>query len=203
MCWKWARASAQRRRPSVAAMRGGWLCLEPELRRSSEIGGKIKSGLLPSICRSRTGTLRELPDGPQFDTILYIDVLEHIEDDFGELAAAGKLLLPGGRLVVLAPAWQWLFSPFDTAIGHFRRYNRAGLRGLNPPGLSVAESFYFDSAGLIAVLANRFFLRSTMPTASQIQIWDRLLVPVSRIFDRAAGNMLGKSVVVVWSKVGT
>jgi len=178
-----------------------WLCLEPEPRRSAEIEDKIKSGSLPSICRIQTGTARDLPPEPRFDTILYIDVLEHIEDDAGELAAAASLLVPGGRLVVLAPAWQWLFSPFDAAIGHFRRYDRSGLAGLGPPGLSVTASFYLDSAGMLASMANRFWLRSSMPTAGQIRVWDRVLVPVSRVLDPIAANSYGKSVVVVWRKI--
>lgn len=177
-----------------------WLCLEPEPRRCAEIEGKIDSGLLPSICRAQTGTAHALSPEPRFDTILYIDVLEHIEDDIGELAAAADLLAPGGRLVVLAPAWQWLFSPFDAAIGHFRRYDRPGLRGLAPPGLRVTASFYLDSAGVLASMANRFCLRSAMPTAGQIKIWDRLLVPISRLLDPISANGYGKSVVVVWSK---
>ena len=177
-----------------------WLCLEPEPRRCAEIEGKIDSGLLPSICRAQTGTARDLPSEPRYNTILYIDVLEHIEDDGGELAAAARLLAPGGRLVVLAPAWQWLFSPFDAAIGHFRRYDRSGLCGLTPPGLSVASAFYLDSAGMLASLANRFWLRSSMPTARQIRVWDRLLVPVSRVFDPLVASIFGKTVVVTWYK---
>ena len=104
-------------------------------------------------------------------------------------------------MVVLAPAWQWLFSPFDAAIGHFRRYDRPGLVGLGPPGLSVTASFYLDSAGILASLANRFCLRSTLPTVGQIRIWDRLLIPVSRLLDPLAANSYGKSVVVVWRKI--
>ncbi|MDH3700777.1 MAG: class I SAM-dependent methyltransferase [Alphaproteobacteria bacterium] len=177
-----------------------WLCLEPEPRRCAEIEGKIDSGLLPSICRAETGTARDLPSEPRYNTILYIDVLEHIEDDLGELVAAARLLAPGGRLVVLAPAWQWLFSPFDAAIGHFRRYDRPGLCGLTPPGLSVASAFYLDSAGMLASMANRFCLRSAMPTAGQIRIWDRLLIPASRLLDPIIANSYGKSVVVVWRK---
>ena len=67
--------------------------------------------------------------------MLYIDVLEHIEHDLDELARAASHLAPGGHLVVLAPAHQALFSDFDRAIGHYRRYNRAGLQKLAPAGL--------------------------------------------------------------------
>lgn len=177
-----------------------WLCLEPDAELAAEIDTKIASGALPSICRSRVGSLRELAATPGFDTILYIDVLEHIEDDAEELAGAARLLMPGGHLIVLAPAWQWLYSPFDSAVGHFRRYTRGGLRALTPPGLSVESSSYLDVAGLLASGVNRIVLKSRMPTVAQIVFWDRFLVPVSRLCDPLIGHRLGKSVAVIWTK---
>ena len=68
-------------------------------------------------------TIESITDAAPFDTILYVDVLEHIADDAAELARARRLLTPEGNLVVLAPAHQSLFSPFDAAVGHYRRYD--------------------------------------------------------------------------------
>ena len=63
--------------------------------------------------------------------------LEHIEDDREGLKLAAAHLRPGGRTIVLSPAHQWLFTPFDAAIGHFRRYNRSMLRSISPPELRI------------------------------------------------------------------
>lgn len=57
----------------------------------------------------------DLPPGELFDTLLYIDVLEHIPDDGAELARAAERLRPGGRVIVLSPVHQWLYSEFDNS----------------------------------------------------------------------------------------
>jgi SAM-dependent methyltransferase len=147
-----------------------------------------------------TGTLDAIGEGEYFDSILYIDVLEHIEDDRRELARAAAHLIPGGQLTVLAPAHQFLYSAFDRAIGHYRRYNLETLTALRPPGCVVRRSMMLDAAGLLASLGNRFVYERSMPTEGQIAFWDRVLVPVSRILDPCLLHRLGKTAVVIWRK---
>jgi hypothetical protein len=136
----------------------------------------------------------------RYDAILYIDVLEHIEDDRGELARAMTLLKDGGYLVVLAPAHQSLYSEFDRAIGHFRRYDASSLTAAGPPSLALERVFYLDSVGMLASFANRAFLKSRQPTPGQIATWDRLMVPLSKVLDPCFGRRLGKSVIAVWRR---
>ena len=59
-----------------------WLCIEPDAGLVATIDEKIKAGRLPAVCRTRQGRLEDDPDA-LFDTIVYIDVIEHIEDDLG------------------------------------------------------------------------------------------------------------------------
>ena len=136
----------------------------------------------------------------QFDTVLYLDVLEHIADDAAELRRASQLLAPGGRLVVLAPAFQALYSPFDAAIGHHRRYTKRSLAAVVPPGLHVDQLRYLDSLGLLLSLGNRLLMRQAMPTREQVLFWDRRVVPRSRWTDRLLGRWLGRSVVGVFRR---
>ncbi len=172
-----------------------WVCLEPDpamsLRLRAEMGGAARFEVI-------TGTVSDLAPGRAFDAVLYIDVLEHIEDDRAELARAGARLRQGGALIVLSPAHQWLFTPFDQAIGHYRRYTVDTLRALSPPGLRLGRLFYLDSVGLFASLANRLLLKQSMPTEKQILTWDRAIVPLSRRVDRILRYQFGKSVVAVW-----
>lgn len=175
-----------------------WVCLEPDPAMASRLRAAAEAGRLPPTCRVRTGTLADVAASDRFDTILYIDVLEHIEDDRAELARAAAHLAPGGHLVVLAPAHRFLFTPFDQAIGHFRRYDRASLLGLEPPGVRVAAAFYLDSVGMLASLGNRLLLRSGMPTEGQIRLWDKAMVPLSRRLDPLLRRSVGKTVVTVW-----
>jgi SAM-dependent methyltransferase len=175
-----------------------WVCLEPD---PLLIDGLKASPSLPDGCEIRQGTLMDLPPSECFDTILYIDVLEHIEADAMEVQRAAAHLKPGGFLVVLSPAHQWLFSPFDQAIGHYRRYTRSSLSSLTPADLTDIGIKYLDSVGLCASLSNRW-LKKRMPTVGQIQLWDTWMVPISRTIDAFLGYAIGKSVLGVWRKVG-
>jgi ubiquinone/menaquinone biosynthesis C-methylase UbiE len=81
------------------------------------------------------------------DSVLYINVLEHIENDSKELSTAYRALRSGGYLLVFVPALQWLFSEADSNIGHFRRYYKKDLvRLVDNVGFSVEKSHYFDLA---------------------------------------------------------
>ncbi len=177
-----------------------WVALEPDPALAERMQEEIDAGRLPAICEVRVGTLENIGASEFFDTILYIDVLEHIEDDRGELERAAARLGQGGCVVVIAPAHQYLYTPFDKAIGHFRRYNRAMVMSLNPSGLKLSRFEYLDSVGFFASLGNRWLLKSSAPSASQIRFWDRLMVPVSRYVDSLLQHRLGKSVLAVWSK---
>jgi 2-polyprenyl-3-methyl-5-hydroxy-6-metoxy-1,4-benzoquinol methylase len=178
---------------------GRWVCLEPDpnlfdqLRKTLDKARAIRSHEV--IC----GTLQTLAD-QQFDTIIYIDVLEHIEHDREELDRATKHLRSGGHLVILSPAHQCLFSRFDAAIGHFRRYSRSMLRDISPPCLKLVRSRYLDSVGLLASAANLLLLWQPMPTGRQIRFWDQWMVPVSRVLDGCFGYRIGKSIIAVWHK---
>jgi SAM-dependent methyltransferase len=179
---------------------GRWVCSEPDASLADRLSRSIAVGDLPACCRVVVGTIDALGDEPPFDSILYMDVLEHIEDDRAELVRAAGRLRPGGYLVVLAPAHPWLFSPFDEAVGHHRRYTRRSLRATAPEGLDLIRLRSLDSVGLLASLGNRLLLRQSMPRPGQIALWDRLMVPLSRLVDPLGGYSVGKSVLGIWRK---
>jgi len=175
-----------------------WTCLEPDPDLTRLIGERVQAGEIRPTCRVVTGTIEDIHRDAQFDTILYLDVLEHIADDRGELARARAHLADQSKLVVLAPAHQYLFSPFDAAVGHYRRYGRASLRAQTPPGCQLEAFLMLDCAGFFASLANRLMLRAAAPSKRQIAVWDKLLVPVSRRLDPLTGHKYGKVAVAVW-----
>jgi SAM-dependent methyltransferase len=182
--------------PRVAS----WCCLEPDPTLAAAIDRKNAAAQLPPSCACAVGDVAGLDPEQRFDAIVYIDVLEHVEDDRAELARAARHLRPGGHLIVLGPAHAWLYSPFDAAIGHFRRYARATLRALEPDGLVEVASRYLDAAGLLASTGNRLLLRSADPSEAQVRFWDRWLVPVSERLDGVLGHRVGKSLLGVWQK---
>lgn len=175
-----------------------WTCLEPDRNLAARLERNIASVHLPIAPSVTIGTVGDLPSAPAYDAIIYIDVLEHIEDDRGELARACALLKPNGVVVVLGPAHQQLYTAFDAGIGHFRRYNRSMFRALTPPAATLETLRYLDSAGMLLSAANRLFLRSGHPTAAQIRLWDRFFVTASRRIDGLFGWRVGKSLLGVW-----
>ena len=177
-----------------------WLCVEPDPAQAAIISGRIERGELPGHCRALCGTLAGLRRDEPLDAVLYIDVLEHIDDDRGELRDAAAVLRTGGRIVVLAPAYQFLFSPFDAAVGHHRRYTLRSLRNVRPDGMTERAGFYLDSMGLLASLANKLLLKQRQPTVKQVQTWDRRIVPLSVMLDPLVRRRLGRSAVIVWEK---
>lgn len=179
-----------------------WTSLEPDPDQARRITERVAVGELPRGSRVINGTTETLPPGDRFDTILYIDVLEHIAEDAAELRRAAGHLAPGGHLVVLAPAHQFLFSPFDRAVGHHRRYTAATLTALAPPSCRLRRVFMLDSVGFFASVANRFLLAAAMPTPRQIAFWDKVLVTASRVVDRLTLHRFGKTVVAVWQPAG-
>jgi SAM-dependent methyltransferase len=173
-----------------------WHGLEPDPALAAR-ARQVISGL-PGA-RITVGTT-ETPGLGDYDSILYIDVLEHIEDDRGELGRAATLLRPGGHLVVLCPAHQALYSEFDRTIGHFRRYDAKSLEACGPSGCELERSYYLDCVGMLASFANRWFLKREQPSPAQIATWDRLMVPLSTVLDPCFGRRLGKSVVAIWRR---
>lgn len=177
-----------------------WLCLEPDPVMANTLRSLLLSGDIPECCEVRTGTLLDVSHDELFDTIIYIDVLEHIKDDRSEVNLAANHLRKGGVLIVLAPAHQWLFTSFDKAIGHYRRYSKSTLSAIIPDSLECLSLIYLDCVGLIASLGNRFILRKKMPNRQQIALWDKVMVPLSIKFDPLLQYSMGKSIVGIWRK---
>jgi len=169
-----------------------WVCVEPDPALASQV-------VLPSRHHELiVGTIADLDAARKFNAILYIDVIEHIADDRAELERAAALLAPGGSIVVLAPAHAFLYTAFDRAVGHFRRYTAGALRAIAPAELRERKLLYLDACGTLALIGNRV-LRVAHPTECQILTWDRCMVPCSRLVDPLLRHKAGKSVLGVWA----
>ena len=179
-----------------------WVCLEPDPQLASRLEAEQAAGRLPARCEVVVGTLDDQMLSDQFDSVLYMDVLEHIETDRAEMIQAARRVRPGGHVIALSPAHQWLYTPFDRSIGHCRRYSKKSLAALTPEGLELVWIGYLDSVGFFASLANKVLLRQAMPTPGQIAFWDRVLVRLSEWVDPVLRYQAGKSVLAIWRRPG-
>jgi SAM-dependent methyltransferase len=184
----------------LAASGKSWISVEPDARLADKISARIRAGELPPTCKVFVGRLANLPHEQHADTIIYADTLEHIEDDVAEVDEAVRRLRKGGHLIVIGPAHRWLMSPFDHAVGHYRRYEPADMKRLTLWGLRLVTQFQLDSVGAAASLANRIMLSRSVPSRAQILFWDRVMVPISRAIDPLIAYRFGKSIVGVWQR---
>ena len=118
-----------------------------------------------------------------FDSVLCLNVLEHVRDDAAALRAFRELLAPGGRLLLLVPAHERLYGPFDRAVGHERRYGRARLRALlDEVGFHVETVRYVNPAGALGWLLRVRLRRDSEWPARSFAVFDRA-VPFLRPLD--------------------
>lgn len=175
-----------------------WVCVEPDPVLVNEILIKKENKYLPSFIEVITSTIEGVDENRKFDAIIYIDVIEHIENDGVELNKAKNYLKPDGHLIILVPAHNYLFSQFDKSIGHYRRYNKKMLISAVPKNLKKIDLKYLDSIGLFASLANKWFLKQEYPELKQIKFWDNFIIPISKITDFISFYTIGKTVVGIW-----
>jgi SAM-dependent methyltransferase len=176
-----------------------WTSIEPDEQLFKKLEGKLSS--LAIKAKAFCGQTPDLGAEEKFDTIVYIDVLEHIENDSSEIERAYKLLKSGGCIIVLSPAFQSVYSSFDKAIGHYRRYTKGTLeqvkRGLP---LKTIKSIYLESVGYLMLWLNRHVVKKEYPSEKNISVWQRFLIPVSKLLDKIIFYSFGKTVIAVWKK---
>lgn len=173
-----------------------WLCLEPDKKLFQILEYFISSLNMTNYC-AWNGSISLLNKNQFFNSIVYIDVLEHINNDKEELIQASQHLKPNGKLIILSPAHQWLFTSFDAAIGHYRRYNKQTLQAIIPPNIEVIKIAYLDCVGLLASIGNKLIFKQSQPTLKQIKIWDKFMVTISRKLDPLFGYRFGKSILLI------
>jgi SAM-dependent methyltransferase len=134
-----------------------------------------------------------------FDAVLYVNVLEHIADDERELGLAATALRPGGALLVFGPALEALYSELDHKAGHYRRYSIDRLRRIvEASGMEIVSLRYFDLLGVLPYLVAYRWLHGNGISGSTVWLYDRLIVPVSRLIQRALPHPpAGKNVILV------
>ena len=144
------------------------------------------------------GVVADVPVEPCFGSAVMINVLEHIPDDQGVLREISERLEPGRCLVIWVPAFQLLYSPFDTKLGHVRRYRKHELeRDVRVAGYEVVESRYVNMPGWFSWLLLVRILRQEPTSPTTVKIFDRYIVPVVRWVEDRIRMPFGQSVFLV------
>jgi SAM-dependent methyltransferase len=132
----------------------------------------------------------------RLDTVVALNVIEHIPDDVGALRTMGRLVSPGGRVVVLVPALEALFGSLDRELHHQRRYTRPALcAAVEAAGLRVDALIWFNRAGMLGWWWNARVRRTTRIPVDQLRAFDAL-VPLFRL-ERYLPLPFAQSLIVV------
>lgn len=176
------------------------VCIEPNLncvsRARAALDGHPRITL--RICHIEDCSRDELVQ-QHFDTIVCVNVLEHIEDDSRALRLFRDLVAPtGGRVLIFVPAVQAAYGPLDAALGHHRRYTKRTLRrAFESAGLDVVTMRYTNPIGLLGWLYNAHISGTTEHTSGQVRLFERLVAPWALPLERLAPPPIGLSLFAV------
>jgi glycosyltransferase involved in cell wall biosynthesis len=124
-----------------------------------------------------------LPIGQNFDTVVCLNVVEHVPDDVGALRNVYSALVDGGRAVILVPCGPELYGTLDEVLGHCRRYTESQLKGVaEQAGFHVEEILKFNRPGVPAWWLNGRILKRKTFGLGQIRVLN-LLTPLFRLVD--------------------
>jgi len=138
------------------------------------------------------------------DSVIYVNVLEHIEDDAAELRTIHSLLQPGGHVLIFSPAHPWLMGSMDHELGHHRRYSMADLvRKCKTAGFTIRLASYFDMLGIVPWWVKYIVLRSRTMEPAAVRFYDRYAVPVSQLLESVIRPPMGRNVILVGRKVAS
>lgn len=141
------------------------------------------------------------PSEKKYDTVILINVLEHIEDDLALLRTAHETLYQGGTLIIFVPALTRLYSSFDKAVGHHRRYERPALEQLFlKAGFEVVKSQYMDLLGVLPWYFLNVLCGSQSLNPGLAHLYDKAFVPMTRWIEGIYPPIAGKNLLVVGQK---
>ncbi len=137
----------------------------------------------------------------RFDSVVCLNVLEHVQDDRLALANLAAVLPEGGKLVLIVPAFQGLYGPIDVRLAHCRRYSKRGLADLaSSVGFETSVSRYMNFIGFFAWWFNARVTKRTKQSSFQIALFDVLIVPWMSQIERFVEPPVGQSIFAILTK---
>ena len=138
-----------------------------------------------------------------FDTVVSINMLEHVKDDKKGLSHMHRLLMKGGYLLLFVPAGSYLYGSLDRALGHYRRYDRRGLAAaVRRAGFTIERLHYVNALGVAGWLINSRILRRTLLPKGQLGLFNRI-APLLQKMESRVKPPFGQSLLCLARKNGS
>ena len=136
----------------------------------------------------------------RIDTIVCANVLEHVEDDVEALGHMHEILVPGGRLLLLVPAFRFLFGSMDLADNHFRRYTKPLVeQRLKETGFAIERLHYMNIVGMLGWFINGRVLKRQIVSTSHYSLYNKIVPTLAKLEERVRPPA-GLSVIAVARK---
>jgi len=144
-------------------------------------------------------TLSPIAD-KKFDTIICLNILEHLEKDYKAIDNMISILDKEGKLIILVPALKTLYGSMDVSFNHLHRYNKKDLKRLiHDKNLKIVDFFYMNFLGLLGWFVNgRIFKKKELPVKQTI-LFDKI-VPFLCLAEKIIRPPLGQSLILVAQK---
>lgn len=136
------------------------------------------------------------------DSVVMVNVLEHIEDDAAAIRELHRVLKPGGHLLLFVPALGFLFSDLDRLHGHYRRYHlRPVVDLLERNGFQIVLKRYFDMAGVLPWWLINTVGKKADFDPGMVGFYDRFVIPVSRALEKKISPPIGRNIIISAEKI--
>lgn len=136
-----------------------------------------------------------------FQTVIGINVLEHVEDDEKALLHLGNVLKPSGRLLLLVPSKKWAYTELDRELGHFRRYEKKELgEKLAKASFRIEKLYFFNIVGLMSWIIRDKIQRSGGLRPYQVSSFDTI-VPILKRIEAKVSMPAGISLIAIAQKI--
>jgi SAM-dependent methyltransferase len=167
-------------------------------RRMEELGPSVTVKTYNDVFEN---VAEEIRSTVQPDSVIYVNVLEHIADDVNELKVINQTLDVGGKLFIFVPALSWLHGSMDRQLGHFRRYTRTELeKKCVAAGFRVIVARYFDVMGVLPWWVKYKLLQSKEMEPGAVRFYDQRVVPIAKTLETSITPPIGKNVLLIAEK---
>ena len=167
--------------------------LKEKFRNEPKVKDVIRIDLLQPGFEREYASMRQ-----KFDTVFLLNVIEHVEDDNKVIQNISFLLKKGGHAIILAPAYNWLYSRFDKELGHYRRYTAASMTQVvtQTGRFDALACRYFNAAGITGWLLFGKVFHKKLIGSTEMSAFNAL-VPLFRLLDKIVCNKIGLSVIII------
>jgi 2-polyprenyl-3-methyl-5-hydroxy-6-metoxy-1,4-benzoquinol methylase len=141
----------------------------------------------------------------ELDSVMCVNVLEHIPNHEKAMENMLSVLKPGGHLLLFVPAFNSLYNDLDSLAGHIRRYKKKDILPLiHPVKHEIIFNEYFNPIGGLGWWVNNFITHKNLnnnTVNNQVEIFDKYIVPISKIFNGVSKHFFGQSLITVIKKI--